>query len=252
MSAKNKAKAKPASSDRKRVVFTQGGKGGVAKTEVALSLASWYAERDLQPTMLDLDIENTEKGGLSDFYPQAKPFDIHEQGTLDEFLTACDGGSPVVLADMGAGAGKATYAWFENAADIAQSLGVRFTAIGVTTNEASSVQAILRWAGHLQDSVDYLIVLNEMRRPRCPFEYWYDEPRVQEFVKALKPRVMRMDSRVEEFQAELRNQSLTLQDVATGNVTDPFFRLTKNKVRAIQYQRTLFGGFDEAADILLP
>jgi len=243
----------PPSTLRKRVIFTQGGKGGVTKTEVAVSLASWYAEQGIEPALLDLDIENSDKGGLRTFLPAAKPFDLHEHGTLDEFLSACDDGdSPVVLADMGAGAGKATYDWFENAADIAAELGIQFTAIGVTTNEASSVQAILRWAEHLQDSVDYLIVLNEMRRPRCEFEYWHDEPRVQEFVRAFSPNVMRMDSRVEEFQAELRNQSLTLEQIAEGRVEDPFFRLTKNKVRAIRYQRTLFAGFDEARQILLP
>lgn len=235
----------------KRVIFTQGGKGGVGKTEVALALASWLHERGIKPLLLDFDIENTNKSGLQSFYPNAQKIDLHRDGNLDEFYQVCETPNiDVILADMGAGGGAATYRWFDDAFDLAQELNMHFTAVGVTVNDAGSVQSILKWASHLGKQVSYLVVLNEMHVPRCDFEYWHDTPEVKAFLKTLDPKVMTMSARVEEFQAEMRNQALTLERVIRGEVESDFFRYIKNLVRAKKYQRQLFEGFDEAAAIL--
>ena len=237
----------------KRVVFTQGGKGGVGKTEVMLGLIDWYASQGLSPALLDFDIENTNKSGLQNFHPSARKFDVHTEGALDEFFDICDSEETgIVLADLGAGAGAATYQWFDDAHEDATEFGIRFTAVGVTTNEAGAVQSILKWAHHLQDRVDYLIVQNEFRERNSDFAYWNSEPAVERFRKTLDPRLMRMKARIQEFQAELRNRSATLQQVIDGTVDTDFFKRSKNLFRARSYQRELFAGFDEAADILLP
>lgn len=236
-----------------RVVFTQGGKGGVAKTEVVLSLIPWYRQRGIEPVLLDFDIENTNKSGLQNFYPEARKFDVHTEGTLDEFFDVCDDPKvQVVIADLGAGAGAATYSWFDQAFPDAEELGIRFTSIGVTTNEAGAVQSVLKWGAQLQDRVDYLIVLNELREPGSSFEYWHDEPAVARFMGVFSPAVISMGARIQEFQSELRNWSTTLQAVIDGKVEPEFLKLTKNVVRAKRYQRQLFEGFDSAAHILLP
>lgn len=236
-----------------RVIFTQGGKGGVGKTEVAIGLASWLHERGLRPLLLDFDVENTNKSGLQNFYPKAEKFDVHQHGNLDEFFRVCQ--TPdidVVLADMGAGAGGTTYHWFDDAFDLARDMNIEFTAVGVTINDAGSVQSILKWASHLADKVNYLVVLNEMHHPHNAFEYWHDAADVERFMKTFSPNVMTMSARVEEFQAELRNQTLTLEKVIRGDVSSDFFRYIKNLVRAKKYQRNLFEGFDAATDILVP
>ena len=236
-----------------RAVFTQGGKGGVAKTEVVLSLVPWFRQQGIEPALLDFDIENTNKSGLQNFYPEAKKFDVHVEGALDEFFDVCDRDDvQVVIADLGAGAGSATYAWFDQAFDDAEELGIRFTSVGVTTNEAGAVQSVLKWGSRLQDRVDYLIVLNELREPGSKFEYWHDEPAVARFCKAFSPSVIPMGARIQEFQSELRNWSATLQSVIDMSVDAPFLKRTKNVVRAKRYQRQLFEGFDQAASILLP
>jgi MinD-like ATPase involved in chromosome partitioning or flagellar assembly len=236
-----------------RVVFTQGGKGGVAKTEVVLSLIPWYRQQGIQPVLLDFDFENTNKSGLQNFYPEARKFDVHIEGALDEFFDVCDRDDvEVVIADLGAGAGSATYSWFDQAFDDAEELGIRFTSIGVTTNEAGAVQSILKWAAHLQDRVDYLIVLNELREPGSKFEYWNDEPAVARFIEAFSPVIMPMGARIQEFQSEMRNWSTTLQAVIEMKVEAEFLKRTKNVVRAKRYQRQLFEGFDQATSILLP
>ena len=235
-----------------RIVFTQGGKGGVAKTEIALSLVPWYRAQGFEPVLLDFDVENTNKSGLQNFYPEASKFDVHEEGALDEFFDICDEeDTEVILADLGAGAGAATFSWFDEAFEDAADLDITFTSIGVTTNEAGAVQSVLKWANHLQDRVAYLIALNEFREPHSKFEYWHDEPAVARFCEALSPKIMTMGARIQEFQAELRNQSATLQQVIDGTVEAPFLKRTKNVVRARRYQRQLFAGFDDAAEILL-
>lgn len=236
----------------KRAIFTQGGKGGVGKTEVALALASWYRTRDIEPALLDFDIENANKSGFQSFFPSAQKLDIHKEGSLDAFFSAFDSGSRVVLADLAGGSSNAAQAWFEDAAAYAIDMNVSFTAVGVTTNDAGSIQSILKWAGHLQDTVDYLIVLNEMRSPRCEFQYWHEDPNIAQFIEAMDPHVMTMKARLEDFQAEVRNLACTLDHIIRGDVASDFFRYTRNIVRAKIYQRQLYEGFDTSADILLP
>jgi len=235
-----------------RIIFTQGGKGGVAKTEVLLSLIPWYRQQGIEPILLDFDIENTNKSGLQNFYPEAKKFDVHTEGALDEFFDICDEpDSQIIIADLGAGAGTATYAWFEEAFQDADELNIKFTSIGVTTNDAGAVQSVLKWAAHLQDQPEYLIVLNELHEPRSKFDYWHKEPAVEKFKQLLSPTIITMQARIQEFQAELRNQSVTLQHVIDGNVSNDFLRKKKNTVRANRYQRQLFAGFDTASHILI-
>ena len=238
-------------SPSKRVIFTQGGKGGVGKTEVALSLATWLREHKDHPLLLDFDIENTNKSGLQSFYPEAEKINLHQHSSLDEFFRVCQrADTDIVLADMGAGAGEATFNWFNEAFDAAADMDIAFTAIGVTTNDAGSVQSILKWATELRDRVDYVIVLNEMHSPRCGFEYWHQA--ADAFVTKMRPSVMTMSARVEEFQAEVRNQCVTLAQIIEGDVESDYFRYIKNLVPAKRYQRQLFTGFEEAAAILLP
>lgn len=236
-----------------RVIFTQGGKGGVAKTEVCLSLVSWYRQQDLSPALLDFDVENTNKSGLQNFFAEAAKLDVHREGTLDEFFDVCEASKDgLVIADLGAGAGEATYRWFDEAFEDATEMGIRFTSVGVTTNEAGAVQSVLKWGSKLQARVEYLIVLNEMREPNSAFDYWHAEPAVEQFKSALNPFLMVMGSRIQEFQAELRNQSGTLQQVIDGEIDTPYFRQMKNLIRARRYQRQMFEGFEAASEILLP
>lgn len=236
----------------KRVVFTQGGKGGVGKTEVALALASWYRSLGVDAALLDFDIENANNSGFQSFYPEALKLDLHAEGSLDAFFGAFDSGADIVLADLAGGASNAAQAWFDEAFEYAQEMGIAFTAVGVTTNDTGAIQSILKWAGHLQDAVDYLIVLNEMRSPRCSFSYWHEEPAIASFIETLEPIVITMKARLEEFQAEVRNQACTLESIIAGEVDSEFFCYSRNLVRAKIYQRGLYEGFHAARRILLP
>ena len=158
----------------------------------------------------------------------------------------------MVIADLGAGAGEATYRWFEQASEDAAELGIQFTSIGVTNNEAGAVQSVLKWAHHLQDNVRYLNVLNEMHEPNSQFEYWHSEPAVKRYLKAFSPHVIKMSARLQEFEAELRNHTLTLDQVIERKTKIPYFNRTRCVVNASRYQRELFAGFESASELLLP
>ena len=169
-----------------RVVFTEGGKGGVGKTEIAINLATWYERQGIKPKLIDFDAENTDKSGLKSFLPEATKLDIHAPGALDHFFDACETDDRVVLADMGAGAGAATYDWFEKMFEDSREMNIRFTAVGVTTNDPGAVISILQWAKHLKRRVDYLVVLNALRATDETFDYWRQDPSVEKFVRPLQ------------------------------------------------------------------
>ena len=98
----------------KRVILSMGGKGGVGKTSVMTGLAEWFVENEIPVTLLDLDTENKARGSLAHFFGEQSPkVNIHTPAGLDAFVDHLADGAPVILADMGAGAGQVTYDWFE-------------------------------------------------------------------------------------------------------------------------------------------
>ena len=92
-----------------RIVFTQGGKGGVGKTAFTSLLVEWYARQNLRYSLLDLDTENKTRGSLGHFFPHARKVNVHTSEGLDAFVDVLDEGAPLVIADMGAGAGAVAH-----------------------------------------------------------------------------------------------------------------------------------------------
>ena len=73
-----------------RIVFTQGGKGGVGKTTFTSGLIEWYARQKAPCALLDLDTENKARGSLAHFYSDARKIDIHRPEGLDAFIDVLD------------------------------------------------------------------------------------------------------------------------------------------------------------------
>jgi hypothetical protein len=86
---------------------------------------------------------------------------IHTPEGLDAFLDYLDAGPPIVLADMGSGAGRVTHTWFDQMYAPVAAQGIAFTAVGVVTSDPASVESVLTWADRLQRRVAYVIVENE-------------------------------------------------------------------------------------------
>jgi len=168
----------------KRVVFTMGGKGGVGKTGVMVALAEWFATNEIPVTLLDLDTENKARGSLKHFFNgTVTKVNIHTPAGLDAFVDHLDGGTPIILADMGAGAGQVAADWFESMYEDVAAMGVRFTAVGVVTPDPASVESVLAWASRLQDRVEYVVVENATSA-LADFTYWRSTEQASRFREA--------------------------------------------------------------------
>ena len=131
-----------------------GGKGGVGKTCVMTGLAEWFQENSIPVKLLDLDTENKSRGSLTHFFGgQVPKVNIHTPAGLDAFVDELTDGPPVILADMGAGAGQVTYDWFDKMYPSVAEAGITFTSVGVITADPASVESVLAWASRLTEVI---------------------------------------------------------------------------------------------------
>src|SRR6204780_4149975 len=205
----------------KRVVLSMGGKGGVGKTSIMTGLAEWFDANQIPVKMLDLDTENKARGSLTHFYGGRVPkVNINTPAGLDAFVDQLADGAPVILADMGAGAGQVTYDWFERMYPDVREAGIGFTAIGVVTADPASVESVLAWAARLQNRVEYLIVENSVAE-HTDFKYWHESEQAQQFQKMFEPAVIHMDYRLPDLENASRNHGVTLGQIAGRTTNAP-------------------------------
>jgi len=235
-----------------RVILSMGGKGGVGKTSVMVSLVEWFDINGFPAQLLDLDTENKARGSLSHFYGVRAPkININSPAGLDAFVDYISEGAPVVIADMGAGAGQITTDWFDSMYPSVAEAGIIFTAIGVITDDPASVESVLGWAARLQNRVSYLIVENSLST-HTDFTYWNNSRESRQFCDAFHPAVIQMDFRLPELENAARNYGVTLGDVANRNTEAPELRKASLVMRAQSYRRLLFSEFDKVKELLLP
>ena len=232
-----------------RVVLTEGGKGGTGKTAFASLLVEWYAANNVPHTLLDLDTENKSKGSLAAYFPRARKVNIHTSEGLDAFVDALDEGAPIVIADMGAGAGAVAAQWFDSMFDQVAESGVAFTAIGLVTPDPASVESVLAWGRTLQHHVQYLVVKNALTDP-ADFKYWEDAAAAVEFRRVFQPRVINMEYRLAKVENPARQHGVTLATVANRDATIPELQQTTVVMRAQAYRRNLFAQLDGVKDLL--
>jgi curved DNA-binding protein CbpA/MinD-like ATPase involved in chromosome partitioning or flagellar assembly len=236
----------------KRVVLSMGGKGGVGKTSVMTGLAEWFEENRIPVTMLDLDTENKAIGSLAHFFSGRVPkINIHTPAGLDAFVDNLAEDAPVILADMGAGAGHVTHDWFDKMYPDVSDAGVAFTAIGVVTSDPASVESVLNWAAALQDRANYIVVRNHLTE-FADFTYWNENEQAQEFRKRFQPAIIRLDYRLADLENAVRNHGVTLGQVANRVVTAPELQKASLVMRAQSYRRRMFAEFDTVKELLLP
>ena len=236
----------------KRVVFTMGGKGGVGKTGVVVSLAEWFAENEIPVTLLDLDTENKARGSLKHFFNgTVTKVNIHTPAGLDAFVDHLDGGASIILADMGAGAGQVASGWFDSMYEDVAATGVRFTAVGVVTPDPASVESVLAWASRLQDRVEYVVVENATSAP-ADFTYWKSTKQAIRFREAFSPEILQMDFRLAELENPLRQHGIQLGQVADRKAAVEELKRASLVMRAQSYRRRLFSEFDRAKQVFLP
>jgi MinD-like ATPase involved in chromosome partitioning or flagellar assembly len=237
---------------RKRVILSMGGKGGVGKTSVMVNLAEWFTANQIPATLLDLDTENKARGSLTHIFAgQVPKMNIHTPAGLDAFIDYLADGSPVILADMGAGSGQVTHDWFERMHASVSEAGIIFTTIGVVTSDPASVESVLAWAERLQNRVTYLVVENHIT-DQANFTYWHESAQALRFREAFEPAVIRMDYRLAELENAARNHGVTLGDVAARRTDARELRRASLVMRAQSYRRLMFAEFEKVKELLLP
>jgi MinD-like ATPase involved in chromosome partitioning or flagellar assembly len=236
----------------KRVILSMGGKGGVGKTCIMTSLAEWFNENQIPVKLLDLDSENKARGSLTHFFGGRVPkININTPAGLDAFIDHLSDGIPLILADMGAGAGQITYEWFDRMYPDVAERGIAFTAIGVVTADPASVESVLSWAVHLQNRVTYLIVENCMAQ-YSDFAYWNESEQARHFKEVFQPAVIRMDYRLPELENAARNHVLILGEIATRTNRVPELQIASLVMRAQSYRRRMYSEFEKVKELLLP
>jgi CobQ/CobB/MinD/ParA nucleotide binding domain len=236
----------------KRVVFTMGGKGGVGKTGVVVALAEWFQANEIPVTLLDLDTENKTRGSLKHFFNgTVTKVDVHTPAGLDAFVDHLDGGTPIILADMGAGAGQVAAGWFDSMYEDVAATGVRFTAVGIVKPDPASVESVLAWANRLQDRVEYVIVENATSA-LADFTYWCSTKQANQFRQAFTPAILQMEFRLAELENPLRQHGIQLGQVADRKTMVDELKRASLVMRAQSYRRRLFSEFDRAREAFLP
>jgi hypothetical protein len=223
----------------------------VGKTSVMTGLAEWFEENRIPATLLDLDTENKAKGSLTHFFGRAPKINIHTPAGLDAFVDHLDDDAPVILADMGAGAGQITHDWFDKMYPDVTDVGIVFTAIGVVTSDPASVDSVLIWAAALQDRVAYVIVENKLTE-HADFAYWRENDEAEEFRRRFQPAIIRLDYRLADLENAVRNYGVTLGRVASRTAPGAELQKASLVMRAQSYRRRMFAEFDKVKDLLLP
>jgi MinD-like ATPase involved in chromosome partitioning or flagellar assembly len=242
----------PAPVPEKRVILSMGGKGGVGKTSFMTGLAEWFRENHIPMKLLDLDTENKARGSLTHFFGTDAPkVNIHSPAGLDSFVDELTDGPPVILADMGAGAGQVTYDWFDKMYPDVSEAGIVFTAIGIVTSDPASVESVLAWASRLQRRTAYLIVENSVSE-HTDFTYWRESEQALRFQQIFSPPVIQMDYRLPDLENATRNHGVTLGQVAARATNAPELRKASLVMRAQSYRRRMFAEFDKVKELLLP
>lgn len=236
----------------KRVIFTMGGKGGVGKTGVVVALAEWFQANEIHVTLLDLDTENKARGSLKHFFNgTVTKVDVHTPAGLDAFVDHLDNGTPIILADMGAGAGQVAAGWFDSMYEDVVATGVRFTAVGIVTPDPASVESVLAWANRLQDRVQYVIVENATSA-LADFTYWRSTKQANQFRQAFGPAILQMEFRLAELENPLRQHGIQLGQVADRRTLVDELKRASLVMRAQSYRRRLFSEFDRTREAFLP
>lgn len=234
-----------------RVIFTQGGKGGVGKTAFVTALVEWFDSHKIPYQLLDLDTENKARGSLTHYFrDKTRKVNIHTSEGLDSFLDVLDEGTPIVIADMGAGSGQVAHKWFESMYEGARELGVAFTAVGIITPDPASVESVLSWAHALQRRVEYLIVKNALTDP-ADFSYWERSTAAEQFRQVFQPQEISMEYRLPKFENPARQYGVTLGQAAARRANIPELQQTTVVLRAQAYRRNLFAELERVKDLLL-
>jgi hypothetical protein len=239
------------SKQKKLVVFSIGGKGGVGKSWLVTLLIDWYLAKKIPFSAIDLDNENNT---LSRFYEPAEFIEVSSQKDLDGMLEKIlESETALTVIDMRAASTDRIEPWWRQVdfEALRDEHAVRFTAIGVVDSSSDSVVNIGFWAkGVLQDKKDirFIIALNKVRGEELSYQNSEARADYQKGLDLAEIEIPRLDDWV--------HQKLEVADLRIGaalEIKDPNSPLTKfmTRSRLKKYQQKIFAQFEQIKDRLL-
>ena len=144
------------------------------------------------------------------------------------------------------------YEWFDNVYAQGHEMGLplRFTAVGVVDDDPASRYSVLDWADHMQDRVQYLIVLNRRRSHELTPAWSGTE--VEKFTEGFSPVVIELGNRDGQIEQRMREHKRTLSSVVEEGMTDGALNAPATYIRIFGYREALFQQLAKADSVILP
>jgi len=175
-------------SNRKRIIFILGGKGGTGKTLHCHTLYYFLLTSGVKAVGFDTDIENPEfmKYHANSAHPVRK-IDFLQTGQAKELFSLIEEETPdVALIDMPGASAQGTRDQLDHfgAFDIAEGLGYRITIDTVINNNYNSIASLLAMIQHSKDQADYVVVKNLLfAQGVLNFQRWSNSATRKELLK---------------------------------------------------------------------
>jgi len=215
------------------IIFTAGAKGGTGKSTAARFIITYLREKGFNPLLLDMDEESKT---LSRFFPEAKQITIGNEFSHDLLINkAVKDGEKLIVADLKAGTGKDTLAWWATL-PFAEIPTIKFICVASVTSAPDSVLSFLNWAGTLKRQVSYVVFKNQ--KDGDAFPDYDDSPQAIVFRSQYNPVEIDLPRLHERYTIELDRLNLTIDEVLEAG--------TNETINGKQVSETLSGILDRA------
>jgi hypothetical protein len=183
---------KNSKNNRKKIIITVGGKGGVGKTTFNMGLADFYLEKGVNVELVDADTGNKTYGSLNHVYPNAFKLDIRSRMGLDKLIElATQPLTQLVLVDMGAGTIDELVKWFVTVSGEIKAAGIDLTLCSILSEELATGEVTMQVAQALQDQADYVVVRNFAKGDPADIER---TEAFKKYVEVCNPTFLNMDA----------------------------------------------------------
>ena len=241
---------------KKKVIFTAGAKGGTGKSTFFRYLISWYQKQAINPYIIDCDEESRT---TSRYFSNSTLIDTTQKMAPDVIVDVALGDTgDYIVVDMKAGIKGVMLNWFLDIdfKRIKKEYGVEFICAGLITMNPDSTKSFLEWVEGLQNDVKYLIVKNEIEGDY--FSYFEENSGIKKLKKNLNPSIITFPRIDEQYQAELENHNILIDQYLNNpeNTPSEFLSGTKGRTflgknRLTRTLNQIYFNIDKARELLI-
>ena len=180
---------------KNRIYISLGGKGGVGKSVAVILFADFLVKNQIPFLAYDCDSENSGKASsFSTAYAEAAKVNLRSVADCDRLITEA-AEYPITLVDLPANASADFHEWFEAVAkpETLEALNLEIIGLGCVTPEQGTFASVATWASKLQDSMRYIVVLNDRAQQKVAlpreqlFPEYFNSSTGKQFREAFKP-----------------------------------------------------------------